>query len=207
MLLKVVSRCWDEWIFSLYKQRSLQGQIYWKKNTYVCICIFIYLCDVVLITNQRLYFNTGALLGGTDVFTGLSFIYLITGLEQMFLSGGNSVLQICRKWVCACCSVQGLGELVPVSWLGLSIRKDDQGPVFCLLARSDVGAPWLCRRLSAFPWYALTQVRIRGEVSLVLLSRVSWVREAIFTFSPFKKWKREDNDRKRLTLHSSLSLP
>lgn len=102
--------------FSFYKQRSLQGQIYWEKNTYVCIYIYIYLCDVVLITNQRLCFNTGALLGGTDVFACLRFTFLITGLEKMFLRGGNSVLHICRKWVCACCGVQGLGELVPVSW-------------------------------------------------------------------------------------------
>lgn len=100
--------------FSFYKQRSLQGQIYWEKNTYVYI--YIYLCDVVLITNQRLCFNTGALLGGTDVFACLRFTFLITGLEKMFLRGGNSVLHICRKWVCACCGVQGLGELVPVSW-------------------------------------------------------------------------------------------
>lgn len=112
------------------------------------VYIYIYLCDVVLITNQRLCFNTGALLGGTDVFACLRFTFLITGLEKMFLRGGNSVLHICRKWVCACCGVQGLGELVPVSWTWLSIRRDDQGPVFCLLARSDVGASWLCEHLS-----------------------------------------------------------
>lgn len=60
---QVVFWYWDEWISLSHEQRSLQGQIHWEKYTYACICIFIYVCDVLLITNQRLCFNTGMLVG------------------------------------------------------------------------------------------------------------------------------------------------
>lgn len=90
ILLEIVFWCWDERISFSHEQRSWQGQIYWKTYTYVCICISIYFCTVLLITHQRLlYFNTGALLEAQIFFQTFVFTFLITGLEKMLLRGRN----------------------------------------------------------------------------------------------------------------------
>lgn len=90
ILLEIVFWCWDERISFSHEQRWWQGQIYWKTYTYVCICISIYFCTVLLITHQRLlYFNTGALLEAQIFFQAFVFTFLITGLEKMLLRGRN----------------------------------------------------------------------------------------------------------------------
>lgn len=50
-----------------------------KKYTYVCVCIFIYFCDVLLMTNQRLHWNA---LRELILFQAFSFTFVITGLEE-----------------------------------------------------------------------------------------------------------------------------
>lgn len=101
----------------------------------------------------------------------------------------------------------GAGRVYACDWFRTSggmIRV-----LFCLLARSVVGAPWLCEHpFKLVIDSVFTQVKIRGEGFLFFtFPKFPELEEPSFTFSPFKKWKQEDNDWKRPTLDSSLSLP
>lgn len=165
-----------------YKAKST-GKIY------ICMYMYIYFCDVLLITNQRLYFNRGALLGELIFFQAFVLHLDHWPWKNVLKWRKIDVLPMCYKWIRACCSIRGLGGFLPVPWMWFRASGGMIRALFSVwLAGLVVLATSLCDHPFNLPLTVCLHKSVRGEVFLFLLSRVSWVRGAIFTFSPFKKW-------------------
>lgn len=129
---------------------SLQGQIYWKNiHMYVYVYLFLW-CS----TNhyQRLYFNTGALLGAWIFLQALVLHFDHWPWKNVFKWRKIDVLPICCKWICACCSIQGLGELLPVPWMWFRASRGMIRALFSVLLAGLVVEATSLTILSTFPW-------------------------------------------------------
>ena len=111
------------------------------KKIYICMCMYIYFCGVLLMTNQRLHWNA---LRDLILFQAFSFTFVITGLEEnvsiwrkidLFYKSGvsNEALAIALGgWESPCLCPRWESEH-PEEW-GV--------PVCSLLAGLVVEAPW-----------------------------------------------------------------